>query len=133
MLRIFLPLLATLLLASCASVDDSKRTITLDKATRAYEHAIRWGEYEVADSMRRTPEENLSPADPKLLKNIKVTGYAITSNVESNNRSEINRDVQIRYYNLENMKEKTITDKQHWAYDPVAKIWYITTPLPPFR
>lgn len=133
MLRIFLPLLTALLLTGCASVDESKKTITLDKATRAYENAIRWAKFDVANSMRRPADNNASPADPDVLKNIKVTGYAITSNVATNNQSEVNRDVEIRYYNLESMKEKTIIDKQHWKYDPVKKVWYITTPLPPFK
>jgi len=51
-MRTAILLFFTAILSACASVDDSKKTITLDSATRQYERAIRWGEYEAAVSLR---------------------------------------------------------------------------------
>ena len=37
-------LFCVFIMSACASVDDSKKTITMDTATRQYERAMRWGE-----------------------------------------------------------------------------------------
>jgi len=121
----------TLIMSACASVDDSKKTITMNNATRQYEKAIRWGEYEAANSFRRQSTGAL--ADMAHLKAVRVTSYETLRKTESADRSEVQIDVQIRYYNEYTMKEVTITDHQFWEYDPVGKSWYITSPMPAFK
>lgn len=131
-MRYLTVLLCALLLGACASVDSSKKSITLDKATRAYENAIRWGRFEAADTLRRL-EGNAAPTDYDRLEKMKVTKYRVTGHSENDDRSEVTREVKIHYYTLDSMKEKELTDHQQWVYDPVQKTWYITTPLPAFR
>ncbi len=121
----------TLVMSACASVDGSKKTITMDTATRQYEKAIRWGEYEAADSFRKQSTGTL--ADMTHLKAVRVTSYETVRKIESADRSEVQIDVEIRYYNEYTMKEVTITDHQSWEYDPVGKTWYITSPMPAFK
>ncbi len=118
-------------MSACASVDDSKKTITLDNATRQYEKAIRWGEYEAANGYRR--QSTGTPADMTHLKAVRVTSYETLRKIESADRSEVQIDVEIRYYNEFTMKEVTITDHQSWVYDPAGKSWYITSPMPAFK
>ena len=120
-----------LIVSACASVDNSKRTITMDSATRQYERAIRWGEYEAANSFRR--QSTGTPVDAAHLKSIRVTSYETIRKTESADRSEVQIDVELRYYNEYTMKEVTITDHQLWKYDPVGKSWYITSPMPAFK
>ena len=124
-------LFITLIMSACAGVDDSKKTITLDSALWKYERAIRWGEYEVADSFRKQPSG--TARKPAHLKSIKVTGYNIVNKIESADRTEVQIDVEISYYNEFTMKEVKITDHQMWEYDPVGKSWYITSPIPVFK
>jgi hypothetical protein len=119
------------ILSACASVDDSKKTITLDTATRHYERAIRWGEYEAADSFRR--QSTTTPADMARLKDVRVTSYETVRTNESADRTEVQIDVVMRYYNESTLKEVTITDYQSWQYDPGEKTWYITSPMPAFK
>jgi hypothetical protein len=124
-------LIFVLIMSACASVDDSKKTITLDSATRKYERAIRWGEYEAADSFRR--QSTTTPADMARLKDVRVTSYETARTKESADRTEVQIDVVIRYYNKSTLKEVKITDHQSWQYDPVEKTWYITSPMPAFK
>lgn len=134
LMRVFiLFLLSSLLLSSCAAVDDSKKSITLDKALWQYETAIRWVDFSSANSLRRPEgDAGLSP-DPALLKHIKVTSYTVLNSTNSEDQAVVNITVEIVYYNDERMTLSTLTDHQIWKYDPEIKAWYITTPLPAFR
>ena len=126
-------LLSSLLLSACAAVDDSKKSITLDKALWQYETAIRWVDFSSANSLRR-PEGNASYSpDPALLKHIKVTSYEVLNTTTSADHAEVRMEVEIVYYHDERMKLSTLTDNQIWKYDPEIKAWYITTPLPAFK
>jgi hypothetical protein len=121
-----------LLLSGCAAVGDSKRSITFDRAARYYENAIRWGDYEAADSIRRQAGPPVA-VNPVVLERIKVTGYEVKSNIPSPDHNRINSEVVIHYYSLEHMTEKAVTDHQIWEYDPELQTWFITSPLPAFR
>ena len=124
---------SSLLLTACAAVDDSKKSITLDKALWQYETAIRWVDFGTANSMRRTEGTAVYSPDPAMLKNIKVTSYEVMNTTTSADHSEVNMTVEIVYYHDERMKLETLTDHQTWKYDPEIKAWYITTPLPAFK
>ena len=126
-------LLTCLLLSACAAVDDSKKSITLDKALWQYETAIRWVDFSSANSLRRPEDKTVYTPDPALLKHIKVTSYKVLETSTSEDHAEVQMTVEIIYYHDERMTLTTITDKQTWKYDPEIKAWYITTPLPAFR
>jgi hypothetical protein len=126
-------LIPILLLSACAAVDDSKKSITLDKALWQYETAIRWVDFTSANSLRRPEDSTDYSPDPALLKHIKVTSYNVQNTTTSADHAEVNITVEIVYYHDERMTLTTITDSQTWKYDPEIKAWYITTPLPAFR
>ena len=131
--RIIYSILLTLALSGCAAVDDSKKTITLDKALWKYETSIRWVDFGTANTLRRL--EDSSAYSPKLetLQHIKVTSYNVINTITSEDHAEVRLAVEIVYYNDRSMKLITIIDNQVWKYDPVIKGWYIITPLPPFK
>ena len=124
-------LFIALIMPACASVDDSKKTITLDSALRQYERAMRWGEFQAADSQRK--QSGGAAVNTAHLNSVRVTAYNILGTTESDDREKAQVDVEIRYYNEYTMKEMTITDHQLWEYNPVGKSWYITSPMPAFR
>jgi len=133
MRALILLLVTSLLLSACAAVDDSKKSITLDKALWQYETAIRWVDFSTANSMRR-PEGNAAYSpDPALLKHIKVTSYEVLNSTTTADHAEVRMAVEIVYYNDERMTLTTLTDNQIWKYDPEIKDWYIITPLPAFK
>ena len=125
--------ITSLLLSACDAVDDSKKTITYDKALWQYETAIRWVDFSTANSLRRLEDSSAYTPDPNTLRNIKVTSYKVINKTESEDHAEVRLTVEIIYYNDRSMKLATIIDNQVWKYDPAIKGWYITTPLPPFK
>ena len=131
--RIIYSILLALALSGCAAVDDSKKTITYDKALWKYETAIRWVDFSTANSLRRLEDSSAYTPDPNTLRNIKVTSYKVINKTESEDHAEVRLTVEIIYYNDRSMKLATIIDNQIWKYDPAIKGWYITTPLPPFK
>jgi hypothetical protein len=126
-------MLLALSLSGCAAVDDSKKTITYDKALWQYETAIRWVDFSTANSLRRLEDSSAYTPDLKTLKDIKVTSYNVINRTTSEDHAEVRLTVEIVYYNDRSMKLATIIDNQVWKYDPAIKGWYITTPLPPFK
>jgi len=133
MYRIICSVLLALSLSGCAAVDDSKKTITYDKALWKYETAIRWVDFGTANSLRRLEDSSAYSPDLKTLQHIKVTSYNVVNKVMSEDHAEVRLAVEIVYYNDRSMKLITIIDNQIWKYDPAIKDWYITTPLPPFK
>jgi len=131
--RFIYPILLVLSLSGCAAVDDSKKTITYDKALWQYETAIRWVDFSTANSLRRLEDSSAYTPDPNTLRNIKVTSYDVINRTVSEDHAEVRLTVEIVYYNDRSMKLATIIDNQVWKYDPAIKSWYITTPLPPFK
>ncbi|HAJ91794.1 MAG TPA: hypothetical protein DCO71_04105 [Gammaproteobacteria bacterium] len=131
--RIIYSILLALTLSGCAAVDDSKKTITYDKALWKYETAIRWVDFGTANSFRRLEDNSAYSPDLEILQHIKVTSYNVVNKVRSNDHAEVRLAVEIVYYNDRSMKLITIIDKQIWKYDSAIKDWYITTPLPPFK
>jgi hypothetical protein len=130
---LFLFLTVSLLLAACAAVDDSKKSLTLEKALWQYETAIRWVDFGSANSLRRTEGVTHSTPDPDFLKHIKVTSYNVLNTTTTDDHAEVSLEVEIIYYHDERMTLSTLTDNQLWKYDPEIKDWYITTPLPAFK
>ena len=131
--RIFIILLAALLLSACTAVGDSKKAITLDQATRYYERAIRWVDFNAANSLRRLEGTAHYTPSPETLKRIKVTSYETLNTSSSDDNFTMNIQVEIVYYNEDTMKLVTLMDNQVWKYDIDIQSWYITTPLPAFR
>ena len=131
--RIIYSVLLALSLSGCAAVDDSKKTITYDKALWKYETAIRWVDFGTANSLRRLEDSSAYSPSLKTLQHIKVTSYNVVNKVMSEDHAEVQLAVEIVYYNDRSMKLITIVDNQVWKYDPTIKNWYIATPLPPFK
>jgi hypothetical protein len=130
--RILILFLSTMLLA-CAAVDNSKKSISLDKALYHYESAIRWADFSAANSLRRVEGNAVPLTNPEKLKRIKVTGYDIISTVPSEDESTLYITVKISYYNEDNLKLMSLTDKQAWHFDEKHNAWYISSPLPAFK
>jgi hypothetical protein len=129
---ITLLLLATFL-TGCASMDERKKTVMLDRATRNYESAIRWGDYATANVYRLQDSADTRATRPEDLKRFRVTSYETLNTVINEDETEAQIVVQIKYYDEERMKEETLTDRQTWEYDTEAELWHLDSPLPAFR
>jgi hypothetical protein len=126
-------LLIAAFLSGCASMDERKKTVTLSMATRHYESAIRWGDYDTANALRIQEGAGALSPDPENLKRFRVTSYETLNTVLNEDETEARIVVQIGYYDEERMKEVTLTDRQTWKYNTELGQWYLDGPLPAFR
>jgi hypothetical protein len=133
MTRIFTLLLTAILLQACASVDDSKKSISLDKTLYYYESAMRWADFSAANSLRRHEGEPAPVNDPEKLRRIKVTEYDIVTTKPADDESSVYITVKISYYDEDNLKLMSLVDNQVWEFDEKQKTWFISTPLPVFK
>jgi len=131
--RIIVLLLTTILLQACAAIDDSKKSISLDQSLYFYESAMRWADFESANSLRRYDGDPATATDPAKLKRIKVTGYEVLNTVPADDDTEVNITVKISYYDEDNLKVRSLTDNQVWQYDDKQNAWYVSTALPLFK
>ena len=131
--RIILLLLTAILLQACAAIDDSKKSISLDQSLYFYESAMRWADFESANSLRRYAGDPAPATNPAKLKRIKVTGYEVLNTVPSDDDTKVFITVKISYYDQDNLKVRSLTDNQVWQYDKQQNAWYVSTPLPVFK
>ena len=133
MKRIHIIFLAIALLPACAAVQDSKMSISEEKALFYYERAVRWGDYAAADRLRRIEGDDYPRNGPNKLKRIKVTAYDILNRTASDDGTTLRLAVRISYYDEDVMKVHSVMDNQVWRYDAEQDSWYITSPLPLFE
>jgi hypothetical protein len=125
-------LLICTVLAACASISLKDRMELLDHTQHTYESAVRWGHFENAYAMHRSPDGSVPTPDPKL-NNYKVTSYRVLSHSVAADQASSDQVVQIKYYHVDYMIEKTLTLQQHWRYDAPTDTWLITSAPPEFE
>ncbi len=122
-----------LLLIGCATSPEGKQQDLFAIASHAYERAILLGKYELANGFRKVQASEKQVLNFKRLKKIKVTSYELLAIKVSKDKSLVNQIVEIKYYNLDHMIEKTIVNKQLWKYYAEEKAWYLQSGLPNFK
>jgi hypothetical protein len=122
-----------LLLTGCTGLGAQRQAIALENTTRAYERAIRWGDFDAAEEFRAPADRLNRTPIPGRLNDIRVTSYEPVDYWLSADMKEARIVVDIRYYNEHRMKEVTVTDRQTWRYDDRAARWYLVDPLPAFE
>jgi len=121
-------LFAALPLAGCTTTPD--RQTQLDDTLRAYERAVRWGEFPSAAAFARP---DARPSDFSRFSHVKVTGYDVAGMRLTKGGNHLTQLVKIHYYNTDYMVEKSVVDRQEWEYDAKDGHWYITSGLPKFK
>ncbi len=123
-------LLICILFTACATLKD--RMDMLDQAQRGYESAMRWGYYGAAFAMHRNADGSVPTPAPRL-NNFKVTSYHVLSRSVADDQNSADQVVEIKYYNVDYMREKTLTLQQHWRYDAPTHNWHVTSSPPDFQ
>ena len=125
-------IIAAIILAGCATIEKDLRIEILSITTDNYRNAILWRLYEVANNLREESGDKDS-SNIERLKKIKVTAYKSVHRDISEDGTEAEDIIEIKYYNIDYMVEKTIIDKQVWKYDSDKKSWDIQGGLPEFK
>jgi hypothetical protein len=128
----YVALLCVMAIAGCATYARQQQQDRFEDITEAYGDAIRWGKYEVANGFRFRNEGEEDP-DFGHLKNIKVTSYELKAVNVSSDGNTVRQDVEIEYYKIDQLIEKTIIDHQLWKYDGEKERWFLHGTLPDFK
>jgi PBP1b-binding outer membrane lipoprotein LpoB len=129
----YIIILAAIILAGCAHMDNSNRDKSLYKTTQNYKNSILWRLTEVADNLRETGKSEEQTRKVEKLKKIKVTNYKAVHRDMTDNGNTAKQTVEIKYYHTDQMVERTLIDKQVWKYDTERKVWHLQSGLPEFK
>ena len=110
-------------------MSNQQKLSILDESTRKYGNAIRWSYFELADSFRKEQDRSAQETDFSELKQIRLTSYEVLSRNMSGSNIQAMQTVEIKFYHISDMIEKTVIDRQDWQYDIKDKKWYIHSSL----
>lgn len=133
-LRSFLAALMMTMLAACGTLPLGKadRATVFDAAVNNYRKLVRWGYYDEAAKYLRTADGKPFAADLKNAARFRVTNYAVSTQLLSDDGKEGRVVAGIEYYELDSGVIRSLHDEQKWWYDAAGKRWYLQTPLPQF-
>jgi len=117
----------------CASFGERKQLDMLEQRTKNYETAIRWGRYDIAGAFVKSKVTTQVTDSHEELKQIKITSYKLLGRNFLENSEEAEQKVEIKFYNIDNLIEKTVIDNQIWLFNKDLKNWFLSTGLPVFK
>jgi hypothetical protein len=120
------------LLSGCAT---DVRNEALTNATNAYASAVRWGDWDGAQSFidkDYAAEHPLSSIESSRLQQLRITGYDEGAGPRPDGDNEVVQVVQVNVVNINTQSERTVVDHQRWRYDTEKKKWWLMTGLPDF-
>ncbi|MGD8592315.1 MAG: hypothetical protein PVF82_05750 [Gammaproteobacteria bacterium] len=107
------------------------KMVELEDTLRAYDRAVRWGNYQIIPGFRSKDKADEQLAYDRL-KSIRVTGYSQKQFRVSDKGTEADQVVEIRYYDENVGREKIEIDRQKWTYDSESNRWVLVSDLPKF-
>ena len=121
--------LATMLTACPKTKEESDLSDTLLK----YDTVVRWAQWDAAvdfvspDYLEEHPVTRL---DLDRLRLFRVTQYTVRSAVNVDDGKGLIQEVEIRMFNKNQARERTILDEQYWKYDEERERWFLHSGLP---
>ena len=121
--------LATLLTACPKTKVESDLSDTLLK----YDTVVRWAQWDAAvdfvspDYLEEHPVTRL---DLDRLRLFRVTQYTVRSAVNVDEGKGLVQEVEIKMFNKNQARERTVHDQQYWKYDEVRERWLLHSGLP---
>lgn len=125
-------LLAGMLSAGCAMVEQDRRALGLEAATSGYQSALRWGYYETAVGFLH-PDQRKDGGLPPSLEGLRITGYDVVQPPLMHDEAKASQVVVIDYFFEDAQVVKRLTDRQVWRWDDQLKTWWLDSGLPRFE
>ena len=130
MLRTLLALGLVGLLTACPETrEDQDLTDTLTQ----YDTVVRWAQWDAAVDFlapEYLEEHPVSRLDLDRLRLFRVTQYTVRSAVQVDDGKGLIQVVEIKMFNKNQARERTITDEQYWKYDEELQRWQLHSGLP---
>ncbi len=121
--------LAALLTACPKTKEESDLSDTLLR----YDTVIRWAQWDAAVdfiSPEYLEENPVTRLDLDRLRLFKVTQYTVRSAVPVDEGKGMLQEVEIKMFNKNRAREKSVIDEQYWKYDEERERWFLHTGLP---
>jgi len=134
MTRRLAAMFAVLLLAlsACAS-SPSGSASDRDMILRGYSIAVRWSDWDQALEFidpRVREAHPFTDFDREHYKQFEITSYQVKSIAMAPDELSLHQRVELKLVNRNTQVERELIDNQEWAFDPVAKTWWLTSGLP---
>ncbi len=131
------PILRTLLVlgmaALLAACPQTKEDRDLSETLKQYEIIVRWAQWDAAVdfvSMEYQQEHPITRLDLDRLRLFRVTQYLVRSSAPINEGKGLIQVVEIRMFNKNQARERSIIDEQHWKYNEETERWQLHSGLP---
>jgi hypothetical protein len=121
--------IATLLVACPETKEDKDLSETLEQ----YEIIVRWAQWDAAVdfvSLEYQQENPITRLDLDRLRLFRVTQYIVRSAVPFDEGNGLMQVVEIRMFNKNQARERSIIDEQTWKYDIETERWQLHSGLP---
>ena len=121
--------LATMLTACPKTKEESDLSDTLLK----YDTVVRWAQWDAAVdfvSPEYLEEHPVTRLDLDRLRLFKVTQYTVRSAVPVDEGDGLLQEVEIKMFNKNQARERSVLDEQYWKYDEERERWFLHTGLP---
>lgn len=119
-----------LLLSACPQ---SKEDKDLSETLLQYDTVIRWAQWDAAVDFIAPEylEENpVTRLDLDRLRLFRVTQYAVRSAIPVDEGNGLIQVVEIKMFNKNQARERTVIDEQYWKYDEESTRWQLHSGLP---
>ena len=129
MRTIFIIGLAALLSACPQSKEDKDLSDTLLQ----YDTVIRWAQWDAAVDFiapEYLEEHPVTRLDLDRLRLFRVTQYAVRSAIPVDEGNGLIQVVEIKMFNKNQARERTVIDEQYWKYDEESTRWQLHSGLP---
>ncbi len=130
MLRTMLAVGLTVLLTACPATREDKG---LSETLEQYDTIVRWAQWDAAVDFlapEYLEEHPVTRLDLDRLRLFRVTQYTVRSAVEVDGGKGLIQVVEIKMFNKNQARERTITDEQYWKFDEDLERWQLHSGLP---
>ena len=129
-LRTLLILGVATLLSGCPQ---SKEDKDLSETLLQYETIVRWAQWDAAADFiapEYLKDNPITRLDLDRLRLFRVTQYIVRSAAPINEGNGLMQIVEIRMFNKNQARERSIIDEQYWKYNEETKRWKLHSGLP---
>ena len=129
-LRTLLILGMGILLSACPQTREDK---DLSETLQQYETIIRWAQWDAAVDFvapEYQQENPITRLDLDRLRLFRVTQYVVRSSAPIDDGKGLIQVVELRMFNKNQARERTIIDEQYWKYNEETERWKLHSGLP---
>jgi hypothetical protein len=129
-LRTLLTLGMATLLTACPQTKEDK---DLSDTLTQYETIVRWAQWDAAVdfvSAEYQQEHPITRLDLDRLRLFRVTQYVVRSSMPVEEGNGLLQVVEIRMFNKNQARERSIIDEQYWKYNAETERWQLHSGLP---